>query len=229
MKKRVFLFIVLSIIASIFTGCQSNTEGETTSKENGGFVTSTDESMPYIPIDASLNLDLDMFKVLGKPIGDWTYEALCDYISANYEEIGVSSDPTTGAKVRTFSDGGMGKTFVTITEGHSVYISEDGVTYNMFVLDWCRSCWSLSSCNEGSNDIVDSICGQRVEDYLESICPGLYDELLEEPTVYLKDGVAMMDSQTDGYQRISLSVIGATLDLGYQDGVITSLTVIFTE
>lgn len=39
----------------------------------------------------------------------------------------------------------------------------------------------------------------------------------------------MMDSQTDGFQRISLSVIGATLDFGYQDGVITSLTVIFTE
>lgn len=47
MKKKVFVFIVLSIIASVFTGCQTNTEGEnsneTTSLDNNGYVTSTGE------------------------------------------------------------------------------------------------------------------------------------------------------------------------------------------
>ena len=239
-KKWIRMFCVISIVgmmASAITGCQTNTAEktteetteETTSMDNNGYVTSTGEPMPYTPMDACLNLDLDMFTVLGKPIGDWTYEELCDYIIANYVETGVCYDPSTGAQGRSFVDDKPTKTSMRIMEGQYIEIDMDGVTYRMKLLDWCRSNWDLSSNNPESDDIVASICGQHIESYLETICPGLYDKLLEEPTVYLKDGAAMMDDATNGSQRISLLTLDGNLDLSSSDGVIDVITVIFIE
>lgn len=237
-KKWIRMFCVISIVgmvASAITGCQTNTvettSEETTSMDNNGYVTSTGEPMPYTPMDACLNLDLDMFTVFGKPIGDWTYEELCDYIIANYEETPGFYDQETGAKVRTFIINQEKKEGVLIREGQSIEITVDGVKYTMRLFDWCRSNWDLSPSpyNPESDNIVLSIHGQRIKDYLESICPGLYDKLLEEPTVYLKDGAAMMDDSTNGSQRISLLTLDGNLDLSSRDGVIDSIIVIFME
>ena len=69
-----------------------------------------------------------------------------------------------------------------------------------------------------------------VTDYRSaSICTGLYAKLQEEPTIALKDGMAMMDSLNNGMQRITLGVNGGNYELGYENGVITLLTVFFAE
>ena len=243
-KKWIRMFCVISIVgmmAGAITGCQKNTaenpseettgrtSAENISTDNIEYFTSTGEPLPYTPMDACLNLDLDMFTVFGKPIGDWTYEELCDYIIANYEETPGFYDQVTGAQVRTFIINQYKKESASIREGQSIEITVDGVKYTMRLFDWCRSNWDLSPNNPDSDNIVVSIYGQRITDYLESICPGLYGKLLEEPTVYLKDGAAMMDDSTNGSQRISLLTLDGNLELNSKEGVIDLMTVIFYE
>ena len=243
-KKWIRIFCVISIVgmmAGAITGCQTNTAEnpseettgktsvETTSTDDIEYITSTGEPLPYTPMDAYLNLDLDMFTVLGTPIGDWTYEKLCDYIIANYEETPGFCDQSNGVQVRTFIINQYKKESASIREGQSIEITVDGVKYTMRLFDWCRSNWDLSPNNPESDNIVVSIYGQRMKDYLESICPGLYDKLLEEPTVYLKDGAAMMDDSINDSQRISLLTLNGNLDLNSKEGVIDLITVIFYE
>lgn len=239
-KKWMKIFCVVLIVgmmAGTITGCQTNT-AEKTSEENTNLtnnenIEGTGNQLQTVPMDAGLNLDLGIFTIFGKPLGDWTYEELCDYIYANYEEMEYFEtmyDSYTGAQIRSFYDEfEIEKISISIIEEQSIQIVKENVIYTMNKSEWCRSLWSLTSYNPDSNDIVASICGQRVDTYLESVCPGLYEKLQEEPKISLKNGVAMMDSLNNGMERISLCVLGGNLELGYQDGVINSLTVIFTE
>ena len=201
--------------------------------DNNENVEKAGEQVQGATMDACLNLDLGMFTVFGKTLGDWTYDDLGEYVCANYaENFGeVMYDSYTGARIRYYDNGmDLDKTSISIIEDYSIQIrSEEGDSYTMLKTEWSRSLWTLSSYNPLSESVVAAICGQSVDSYLDSICPGLYEKLQEEPTIYLKDGVAMMDSLSNGTQRISLCVLGGNLELGCQDEIIESLTVIFTE
>ena len=234
-RKLFSLSLVIGIMTSTITGCQVNpteevTKGELSLVANEN-IEITDEQLQLTTIDAYLNLDLDKFKLFGKPLEYWTYEELYDYVFANFEESQIEPmyDSYTGAPIRIFGNIETDKLSISVIEGHSIQVTKEGIFYNLIKSEGCRSQWFLNSFNSESEDIIASICGQPIVSYLDSIYPGLYEKLQEEPMIYLRDGVAMADTTSNESERISLCIVGGNLELWYQDGVINSLTVLFTE
>ena len=234
-KKLIKLFsltLVVGMTTSAITGCQVNPAEEI---EKGNITLDNNENME-IPdeeltlMDAYLNLDLDKFQLFGKSLGDWTYDGLLQYISTTYEKAQVETmyDSYTGAPIHIYGNLETDKLSISVIEDQSIQVTIDGIFYNM-VKSEGYSLWTLHTYTPNSKNIVGSICGQPIDSYLDSICPGLYEKLQEEPMIYLKDGVAMADSTSEISTRISLSTVAGNLELWYQDGVINSLTVLFTE
>ena len=237
-KKWIKLFslsLVAVMMAGTITGCQVNPAEEiqkgNITLDNNENIEMIDEDLQITTMDAYLNLDLDMFQLFGKPLSDWTYDGLLQYISTTYEKAQVETiyDSYTGAPIYIYGNLETDKLSISVIEGQSIQVTIDGTFYNMVKTEGDYSLWTLTSYTPSAKDIVSSICGQNLKTYLDSVCPGLYDQLQEEPSVYLRDGMAMADAVNNDSQRIALCTVDGNLELWYKDGIIESLTVLFTE
>ncbi len=182
--------------------------GEKDSEPNVGEIVSDPTGLFSERMDADLNLDLAQFTLLGRPLGDWTYDSLRSSLGS------YSEDHFFNEYYDEYSDRNV------------IQINENGTQYIM--PDSGYKSWSIQTFDDnGTNSIMGSICNKPVETYVESICPGLYEMLQKHGSVQLRNGAAMIPSGP--VNEICFFVDGGTFYLHIRDDIISNYGIDFND
>ena len=232
--------VTASVAISTFTACNQKDTDDSSNEQissdnsgnNGSTVNesagneSTGKEITGTRMNAEMNLDLTMFVLYGRPLGDWTYEELEGFISSNFEEDpNYGTGESQGMEGRFYLDPINYNHAIIVEERNYIQLDVNGVTYSITNTDRDNEFWNIWSNNPGSGDPVSAICGQSAAVYLESVCLGLYERLQEENTIVLSNGMAIKDNT----ERISLCLQNGNLELYAPDGAITTLGVLFLK